>query len=590
MIEKITLENFKGIGEETTIRLGPLTLLFGGNSSGKSTVLHALAYAREIFERHNCCNADKTMLGGDSLDLGGFKEMIHGHDETKKIKMRFDFKINRRPFFPQYHRPTNRESSYQPNKGWVQIEIGIMRKIYGIGKDFPCVLSYQVGYDDAPFAELKFIRVATDTYNKYTVNLHRLNINHNAIIDDSERDILESNFDNFSLCNFEECGSDANENEAQSGQLYLNTRLTEGALPALASRRSYHRPFWLSIKEKDESKTHNFEKISFGELERWIVHPSHCLHDLLYKLLYAGPIREIPARNHRISLSQKNSWANGLGAYDVLPVLKETEWKQITADLSGEGDEYLETGYELVYIPPYHEIKGEKLVLPEEKYFPPQFKEYIESEKYLESEDGGESFHKSFPNDEWFGLFDIKRKVLVQMHNVGVGLAQIIPLVVCMAKDKKQKLTLLFEQPELHLHPKQQAAVGDLLIRAAKSGTQIIAETHSIHLIQRVLRRIREYHANPNTALFDFVPDRDLFVQLAQSSETSGTRFRRMEVSSNGKFLRSWPDSFFDQELYEKMEGVLGDGKSFKQTDESIKKLSESLAEKIEKFERGDDI
>ena len=50
-ITSITIENFKGIGDAVTIPIRPITLLFGKNSSGKSTVLQALRYLRE---RCNC--------------------------------------------------------------------------------------------------------------------------------------------------------------------------------------------------------------------------------------------------------------------------------------------------------------------------------------------------------------------------------------------------------------------------------------------------------------------------------------------------------------------------------------------------------
>ena len=49
-ITSITIENFKGIGDAVTIPIRPITLLFGKNSSGKSTVLQALRYLREIYE------------------------------------------------------------------------------------------------------------------------------------------------------------------------------------------------------------------------------------------------------------------------------------------------------------------------------------------------------------------------------------------------------------------------------------------------------------------------------------------------------------------------------------------------------------
>jgi predicted ATPase len=62
MITGISIENFKGIRgiedsegnlQPVEIELRPLTLLFGANSAGKSSILHALQYAAEVFERRN---------------------------------------------------------------------------------------------------------------------------------------------------------------------------------------------------------------------------------------------------------------------------------------------------------------------------------------------------------------------------------------------------------------------------------------------------------------------------------------------------------------------------------------------------------
>ena len=75
MITGISVENFKGIRERVEIELRPITLLFGPNSAGKSTILHALHYAREVFERRNY-DADHTIAGGEFVDLGGFRNVL----------------------------------------------------------------------------------------------------------------------------------------------------------------------------------------------------------------------------------------------------------------------------------------------------------------------------------------------------------------------------------------------------------------------------------------------------------------------------------------------------------------------------------
>jgi len=76
MLTKLWLENFKGIGNRQTIHLAPVTLLFGRNSVGKSTVLHALHYLRRILVDHDV-NPRGTVAGDGTVDLGGFDSLLH---------------------------------------------------------------------------------------------------------------------------------------------------------------------------------------------------------------------------------------------------------------------------------------------------------------------------------------------------------------------------------------------------------------------------------------------------------------------------------------------------------------------------------
>lgn len=92
ILKALTLENFKGIREPVRIEFAPLTLLFGPNNAGKSTVVQALMYAREVLERRHC-DVGQTVLGGDVVDLGGFDNLVHGHDRNRAIRMRFDLHL-----------------------------------------------------------------------------------------------------------------------------------------------------------------------------------------------------------------------------------------------------------------------------------------------------------------------------------------------------------------------------------------------------------------------------------------------------------------------------------------------------------------
>lgn len=75
--------------------------------------------------------------------------------------------------------------------------------------------------------------------------------------------------------------------------------------------------------------------------------------------------------------------------------------------------------------------------------------------------------------------------------DVGYGVSQILPLLLELCRSEGPDLFLL-QQPEVHLHPSAQAALGTLLCEIAASGRQILVETHSDHLMDRVRMDLRD--------------------------------------------------------------------------------------------------
>ncbi len=70
MITAIEIENFKGISGRQRIEFAPLTLIFGANSSGKRTTVHALHYLLAILESGNS-DIDEIPSTDNELRLGG---------------------------------------------------------------------------------------------------------------------------------------------------------------------------------------------------------------------------------------------------------------------------------------------------------------------------------------------------------------------------------------------------------------------------------------------------------------------------------------------------------------------------------------
>jgi predicted ATPase len=90
MLTSLEIENFKGIAARQRIDFAPLTLLFGANSAGKSSILQALMYLHELIEC-GAADVDRTELGGNVLELGGFARLVHKHDAKRAIVLRAEF-------------------------------------------------------------------------------------------------------------------------------------------------------------------------------------------------------------------------------------------------------------------------------------------------------------------------------------------------------------------------------------------------------------------------------------------------------------------------------------------------------------------
>ena len=75
--------------------------------------------------------------------------------------------------------------------------------------------------------------------------------------------------------------------------------------------------------------------------------------------------------------------------------------------------------------------------------------------------------------------------------DVGYGVSQALPVLVELFRPDASQM-LLFQQPEVHLHPSAQAALGTLFCEAAAAGRQLVIETHSDYIIDRVLLDVRD--------------------------------------------------------------------------------------------------
>jgi predicted ATPase len=124
----------------------------------------------------------------------------------------------------------------------------------------------------------------------------------------------------------------------------------------------------------------------------------------------------------------------------------------------------------------------------------------------------------------------------LDLTSVGVGVSQLLPVVVmCLLAPPGS--VVLIEQPELHLHPALQQRLGDFLLACARSGRQLLVETHSEHVISRIRYRIAN---DPTDDVRSWVA-----IWYGEQQDSRST-FRRVEISPFGG-IQDWPRGFFDQ-------------------------------------------
>ena len=556
-ISAITIENFKGIRESVRIELKPITLLFGPNSAGKSTIVQALHYAWEIFEQ-GILDPDRTMFGGESVDLGGFQNLVHGRDTARSIRIRFEFAFTDDTEYGEYPFLQGRlgeftdETTHHLDSYWSfgnftsWLEISIRWNAFLAA---PFICSYKIGFIDQTFAEVSVRDDGRQTYLSY------LN--------------LTSPFFTF-------------EDGSNSALVYLGPAVLDAKkgivdLPlereTTKSRSSQGGILPVSSSMKFPGL---FERNPDGQPDLHLYQETADFHDLLCSLLltplehlrvqlkmfkYIGPLRKIPGRNYQPPASYSSaSWADGQAAWDTLYMADDGFFEKVNSWLA----ERLDTGFR-VRRQRYKEVDLSS-----------DFAMALLTGNDLDADIDLRRSFSEFVMKTRLKLHDLQRDVDVDLIDVGVGLSQVLPIVVMAELPALGVIAI--EQPELHVHPALQVALGDLFIESVKedqvddekklespylklnpeyasslfSGVKkkvFLIETHSEHLLLRLLKRIRqtsEGEAPPNVQLtpaelgIHFIEQRDGVVWVSS-----------IRVNEDGEFLDRWPKGFFTERAEE---------------------------------------
>jgi predicted ATPase len=144
---------------------------------------------------------------------------------------------------------------------------------------------------------------------------------------------------------------------------------------------------------------------------------------------------------------------------------------------------------------------------------------------------------------------DINTGIDVNMADVGFGVSQVLPVILEFLITPTNS-TIMVEQTEIHLHPKAQALIGELLVDILKRrrDMKFIIETHSDLLLSRICTLIAEgKYKKENVIIYYFDPTKN------------GTKIKEITISEDGQYEK-FPKGFFAEkyeEAWRKSEAIL---------------------------------
>lgn len=560
-ITSVSLRNFKAIGRaEQRVKFRPITLLFGPNSAGKSTIVQALHYLSEVLLRNNC-DPGTTQIGG-KLNLGGFRNLVHLHDSDTPIELAIGLELGNN-LLPSYVEPAEYEHQLLGDAlGCDQLfdleQVETVEVKLEVRWSHQLATAYVAAYTVVVDGEL-FARLTTTPDQKQTA-LSEFNTQHRmfAVSSSDEEDAetvgaaLQDLVDAYTVTMVD--------GRPVCGMLQL--RESQGAMPVFGKllrlapgndglddegddpRRQLSNVERAKRERSLEERLRledSFNQLN-GYLSRVIVGAGELARQCLQQFLYLGPLREIPGRNYSPELSPGLArWASGLGAWDQL--YNEGEWLAEKVNAWLADDRRLDAGYAVNY----SEYKPLPLDSPLMVALTSGDDEMLSDPEFVRQHLG------AVPTRRQVTLRDQRTDIQLHPEDLGTGISQVLPVLVAALGHNKNIVAI--EQPELHVHPKFQVALGELFIHAVKDesiarDTVFILETHSEYMMLRFLRRLYE------TANDELEPDahaltpEDLSVYYVNPTGDT-TEIVPLRVDEEGEFLDRWPHGFFPERTQE---------------------------------------
>ena len=426
------LENFKGFIQkeeekqcENTIKIRPITLIYGPNSFGKSSILQSLLLLNQTVNEGGDYKTVCLLPKGATVNLGTFSDLINKNDTSKELRIDISLPFNH--YFDNENISAKQDTSlltklyfsyyFKLTKGHTILsKIDIWAKIIDYCNTDTIV--------ETPKKLIYTLELKSNQNNVYTIIRHY-------------------------------------RNDIAPDEVFLG----------------------------DTGQKQELKKISFFRLEEFLVEePFKQIEEILQNLVYVSSFRIQP---ERVFIPEQNR-----------------------RDYVGKNGEYTA------------EILYDKELKKHINYW------LKEIAGYELSEDNGNDKVKSI------NLNDEKTHIQkINLLDLGSGIAQVLPIITQAFKSENN--TILVEEPEIHLHPKAQATLGEMFAVAAKErNNTFVIETHSENLLLRLERLIRQGKLSKD----------DVSVIYVDKNE-NGSYCIPLKLDDDGDIvnINEVPDGFFEE-------------------------------------------
>lgn len=554
------LQNFQSIREYTKIPLAPITLIYGQNSAGKSAIHDGLIFLRDF-------------LRDGEIPEGLLERWANRRRIEKPLKKGFigqpeDVVISIETW--GFNPPWDWDPPGDLDKStWILSDLWNLN-FNGVVIEEPHKFQFRFhfsffdedGWDlsefDLFFGKDEFIKFKSKGHDQ-TTNIGTLSVNTKHVLFDVLGKLAGQSIEEM-----------AAKTTFLNGEIEIDNQWLHFKDIGLAKYGTKVEFYWPEMWDYDQNLNDYYHMAATlrGLLTGMLVIPSlRAAHEL--KIISVPPLRPVPKKTEAyFHIASSNSkFMNEEQTWTVLAVeIRDREIAQLgnvlRPKMSSEtepGGLYLDYINHVLQHPLFlntgYEIVGECRFLLSAQQIKAIMDDANDHINYLAKDLDAEVNLKLryIPND-----------FLVEIEDVGVGISQVIPVLCAISNSSKTYI----HQPELHLHPKQQSHLGDIFIERVNDEINckirsqfnsdfnrfFFIETHSEHILLRILRRIRESHRSDiKNKLFGFTADQ-LSVLYVDKDENGDSQIMQLRVADNGEFIDRWPHGFFterDEDLFD---------------------------------------